>query len=232
MSWYENIWNQALKIWGDGGWAMYAIAVIALIQFGLGVHMLLGLRRSGFLSVPESRWRRWVTHAEEREGPVGDMLDFVSTARSLEETGLLFDQLRVNETARFERDMKVMKICVSAAPLVGLLGTVTGMLATFGALSSGSGGDQTMKMIAAGISEALITTETGLVVALPGLFFQYQIVRLVERFKAFIAHMETVCTQVVYRKLGDNRDRAAREAAREAIAQKILQRVAASPQTI
>jgi len=94
-----------------------------------------------------------------------------------------------------------MKICVSTAPLLGLLGTVTGMLATFGALASGSGGEKTMGMIAGGISEALITTETGLVIALPGLFFQYQLSREYERYKAFLAHLETVCTQKLYKKL-------------------------------
>jgi biopolymer transport protein ExbB len=58
-----------------------------------------------------------------------------------------------------------------------------------------------MGMIAKGISEALITTETGLVVALPGLFFRYQLVRKHERYKAFLAHLETVCTQKLYKKL-------------------------------
>ena len=112
-----------------------------------------------------------------------------------------FEELHVTEIAPFERDLKVMKICVSAAPLLGLLGTVTGMLTTFSALASGSGGDKTMGMIAGGISEALITTETGLVIALPGLFFQYLLVRKQERYKAFLLHLETVCTQNMYKKL-------------------------------
>ena len=76
------------------------------------------------------------------------------------------------------------------------------MLATFGALASGSGGEKTMALVAEGISEALITTETGLVVALPGLFFQYQLVRKHERYKAFLAHLETVTTQAIYRSRG------------------------------
>jgi biopolymer transport protein ExbB len=92
-----------------------------------------------------------------------------------------------------------MRVCVTAAPLFGLLGTVTGMLTTFGALASGSGGDQTMGMVADGISEALITTETGLVIALPGLFFQYQLRRGPEKYKAFLVHLETACTQAVFR---------------------------------
>jgi biopolymer transport protein ExbB len=93
-----------------------------------------------------------------------------------------------------------MRVCVSAAPLVGLLGTVTGMLATFGALASGSGGEKTMGLVAKGISEALITTETGLVVALPGLFFQYQLSRKYDQYKAFLAHLETVCTQAIHHR--------------------------------
>jgi len=96
-----------------------------------------------------------------------------------------------------------MKICVTAAPLLGLLGTVTGMLATFGALASGSGGEKTMGLIAEGISEALITTETGLIVALPGLFFQYQLSRRLESYKVFLAHLETICTQKLYKKLSE-----------------------------
>jgi biopolymer transport protein ExbB len=77
------------------------------------------------------------------------------------------------------------------------------MLATFAALSTGAGGDKTMGMVAKGISEALITTETGLVIALPGMFFQYQLVRKHEQYKAFLAHLETVCNQKLYKKLSN-----------------------------
>ena len=68
-------------------------------------------------------------------------------------------------------------------------------------MASGSGGDQTMAEIAKGISEALVTTETGLVIALPGLFFQYQLARKFESYKNFLAHLETVCNQSLFRRL-------------------------------
>ena len=51
-----------------------------------------------------------------------------------------FDEIRAREIEPFVKDLKLMKIAVSAAPLVGLLSTVTGMLATFNALAAGSGG--------------------------------------------------------------------------------------------
>ncbi len=205
----RELWEQAVEIWLGGGWAMIAIAVIAMVMFSMGVHIHLKLREKRFLSVSEKTWRHWIDHPQERRGPVGKLLELVTGPRSLKGMATRFDQLRTTEMVPFERDLKVMKICVSAAPLVGLLGTVTGMLDTFGALSSGSGGDKTMGLVAEGISEALITTETGLVIALPGLFLQYQLARKYERYKAFFAHLETVCTQFLYRRLKQQQKQAA-----------------------
>jgi len=196
-----SVWERALEIWLSGGWAMTAIATIAMVMFYIGMQILLRLRHKGFQSVPEQTWRRWLEYPHERTGAIGELLDLVADKPTIEETAKSFDHVRENEIAPFERDLTLMRICVSAAPLVGLLGTVTGMLATFGALSSGSGGDKTMGLVASGISEALVTTETGLVIALPGLFFQYQLARRSERYKAFLAHLQSVCTQTLYRKL-------------------------------
>ncbi len=197
----KTLWDQALEIWLSGGWAMVAIAVISLVMFAIGIHVYLKLSGKGFQSVPERKWRHWIDHPEERKGPIGELLDFVTDSKSIKETAVSFEELRATEIKPFERDLKVMKICVSAAPLLGLLGTVTGMLSTFSALATGSGGDKTMGLVAEGISEALVTTETGLVIALPGLFFQYQLARKHQRYKAFLAHLETVCTQNLYKKL-------------------------------
>ena len=220
-----TLWEEACVIWSQGGWAMYAIAAIAVVMFGVGTSIHLKLRRTGFRSVPEGRWRTWIDRPEKRRGPVGRLIELVMGAGSVRELSALFEQVRRAETIPFERDLRVMKVCVSAAPLVGLLGTVTGMLSTFGALSLGSGGDKTMGMVAQGISEALITTETGLVIALPGLFFQYQLTRAFERYKAFLTHLETVCSQAVFRGRGDGRSGAARRAAAARIARAVLQRL-------
>ncbi len=66
-----------------------------------------------------------------------------------------------------------------------------------------------MDMIASGISEALITTETGLVIALPGLFFQYHLSRERDRYDAFLSHLETVCTQYLYKNMKKKASKAA-----------------------
>jgi biopolymer transport protein ExbB len=198
---FQAVWAQAVEIWLSGGWAMIAIAINALVLFSLGMHVWLRLRAKGFRSVPEKTWRRWIDHPSERKGPIGYLLNFATGGRDLKDLSTFFEELRTAEVAPFDRDLKVMKICVGAAPLLGLLGTVTGMLSTFGALASGSGGEKTMGLVAEGISEALITTETGLVIALPGLFMQHMLARQHDRYKSFLAHLETVCAQSLYKKL-------------------------------
>jgi len=206
---FDRLWAEAWDIWQRGGWAMGAIAVNALLLFGVGVHVTLRLLAKDYRSVSEKTWRMWIEHAKYREGAIGRLLDKVTHATTVEDSVSTFDGLRTTELAPINRDLRVMKVCIAAAPLLGLLGTVTGMLATFDALADGAGGDKTMAAISRGISEALITTETGLVVALPGLFFQYKLGRMRDFYAAFLAHLETVCTQDLYRRINEGAERAA-----------------------
>lgn len=194
-----TLMDQAFEIWMSGGWAMYAIAAVALLMFGWGTHVYLKLLNKTYIT-PEKTWRKWIKSPAKRKGPLGELLTFVLGGKTIEDTAMFFQELHFSEVAPFERDLKVMKMCVTAAPLLGLLGTVTGMLATFAALSSGAGGDKTMEMVASGISEALVTTETGLVVAIPGLFLQFHLRRMLDKYKAFLVHLETVCTQEQHRE--------------------------------
>lgn len=190
--------QEAIAIWISGGWAMIAIAAVALLIFGTATHIHLRLRSLAFDKVPPKRWRAWIRRPTEGEGAVGALIRSLSLHRSPEEIGAFFERLQSTEIAPFQRDLRILKACVAAAPLLGLLGTVIGMLTTFAALSTGSGGDKTMAAVAGGISEALITTETGLVIALPGLFLQYRLARGVERYRAFLAELETRTAQERY----------------------------------
>lgn len=73
------------------------------------------------------------------------------------------------ELNRFQQGMAWLDTCITAAPLLGLLGTVTGMMNTFGALGSGDIGASAGK-ITGGVGEALIATAAGLIIAIIGLF--------------------------------------------------------------
>ena len=90
-----------------------------------------------------------------------------------------------------ERRVIFLNTLVAAAPLMGLLGTVIGMLATFSGIARQGGGD-TVDVVASGISEALITTQTGLVIALPGIFLVLVIRNRIHSIEAALARIESL----------------------------------------
>lgn len=79
------------------------------------------------------------------------------------------------------RNIAVIGVLAGIAPLLGLLGTVTGMMATFEVL--GGFGTGNVRAMAEGLSEALLTTQTGLVVAIPGMFMAGFLDRRAKRFE-------------------------------------------------
>ena len=80
------------------------------------------------------------------------------------------------QTGKLEKGMWILGAVVNTAPQLGLLGTVTGMITLFSALSASA---ESSKIVAAGISEALYTTAFGLIVAIPSLvFYNYFNIRI------------------------------------------------------
>jgi len=192
---FHDLFGEAKRVWKAGGWGMNALAFNAMVMYGMGTIIFLKLIAKGLFASPTWAWQRWKRYGGRARGTLGQVIRDAMACHSLEEMEHFFDSIRSDELKPFERDLRVMKVSVTAAPLLGLLGTVTGMLATFNALATGGGGEKTMSMIASGISEALITTEAGLVLALSGLMFQYVLVRQHERFATHIEHVATLCMQ-------------------------------------
>jgi biopolymer transport protein ExbB len=91
---------------------------------------------------------------------------------------------------RVRRDLVVLAALTTAAPLLGLLGTVLGMIDTFRAV----GGGGVTERMAGGISQALITTQFGLVIAIPGLFGMARLNRLLMHLQAQLAMCRTRLT--------------------------------------
>jgi biopolymer transport protein ExbB len=81
-----------------------------------------------------------------------------------------------------QRGLPIIAIAAATAPLLGLLGTVTGMMETFRLITVFGSGDA--RQLASGISEALITTEYGLVVAIPALILHALLSRKVQGVKS------------------------------------------------
>lgn len=100
----------------------------------------------------------------------------------------------LEQTTELEKGMSLLGTVVNAAPQLGLLGTVTGMIAAFSALTRN--GTSTAKIVAGGISEALYTTTFGLIVAIPALVFYNYFNR---RIDVIVAEMERAALQFLSR---------------------------------
>ena len=105
-----------------------------------------------------------------KNNPLGDIiqsfLDFKEeTQESLE---LKMEEIIIQKVSHLKKGLSTIKLLASIAPLLGLLGTVTGMIATFQSITLFGTGDP--KLMAGGISQALVTTALGLVSAIPLVF--------------------------------------------------------------
>lgn len=87
----------------------------------------------------------------------------------------LLDQHALEQRPRIRRFLTVITVLAATAPLLGLLGTVTGMIATFDVIAIFGTGNA--KALSGGISKALITTQSGLLVGIPGLFMSRLLMR-------------------------------------------------------
>ncbi len=90
------------------------------------------------------------------------------------------------EAPKLERSLSMLAALAGVAPLLGLLGTVSGMIATFDTISSAGTGNP--RLLSGGISEALITTQLGLMVAIPLLLSHAWLSRWVQRREAMLEY--------------------------------------------
>ncbi len=107
--------------------------------------------------------------AQSMRGPAGRMLaagaEHLGEPRELIEE-VMFEKL-LTTRLKLQSWLPFVAICATSAPLLGLLGTVTGIMGTFALMTEFGTGDP--KVLSSGISEALITTEHGLIIAIPSL---------------------------------------------------------------
>ena len=106
-----------------------------------------------------------------------------------------FDQVRANDASYLNRRLRFLMVLATSAPLIGLLGTVVGMLQTFDGLSMED--SYKMNSIASGISQALVTTQTGLLVAIPALAFIHLLQRRKKAWLTCINRLESLSIRQV-----------------------------------
>jgi biopolymer transport protein ExbB len=168
-----------LDLFEKGGPIMWPILLVSLFAVTVVIERLIFLmreRRARQPEVVEQMLEQVEARDIERALALGQQSnDYVARilvyALSHREHSLANAFMRAanKELNRFQQGLAALDTCITAAPLLGLLGTVTGMMATFGALGDGDLGASASK-ITGGVGEALIATACGLVIAILGLF--------------------------------------------------------------
>jgi len=220
----DTIWEHIQ----NGGPVMVPIFTMAGAAFLVALYKWLGL---AFLRKPSKKalgallaaiGRRDHEGARKEvgtvKGPVGKMLtvgvNHMNEQRELVEEVMYETVL----TTRFKlnRLLPFVAVCAASAPLLGLLGTVTGIISTFKLITVFGSGD--VKTLSGGISEALITTEFGLIVAIPSLLLHAFLSR---KARGVIGQMETAAVSFVNQLSlahGVGADQTARTSPKNAIA--------------
>jgi biopolymer transport protein ExbB len=208
-----TLWNRVQR----GGWAMWPLAALSVAVISLTVYLFMDLTAKNFYpddlvnnlqsAMDEGDFERAMTTSEASPTCLGqivhgatgyiadrgyEVLDGDAIYDLMADAGQEFNRKRA-------RTINYLSVISQAAPMLGLLGTVSGMVKAFDALSRK--GDQS-KMLALNISEALMTTASGLVIALPAIFLYYffrdRLVELIAGSDRHASRMLTSLRRVVY----------------------------------
>lgn len=187
-----------LEIVSKGGWVAYLL--IALSVYALGIVMFKlyqfsssGVFNTGFIDRVMAHVKRGeLTDASallaREAGPVARIMRvaiecILNRQMSMKSRESEISRIGAGELRYLESHMRGLEMSATVAPLIGLMGTVIGMIKAFSKLSE-AGSRIDPSMLAGGIWEALVTTVGGLMVAVPALAAYYLIDAVVERVRA------------------------------------------------
>lgn len=178
----ENAVESSISLWGmiqQGGWAMYPLGACSLIMFFLIFYSWKETNRKKFFSVAQS-----VTAANAIAAG-----DFAKSKQTLESENTLLGRALAPAIPKLQKShekaetlfvenleaeensvsqwVTYLNVVASVAPMIGLLGTVSGMISAFQTI--GKLGMGKPELLAGNIGEALITTATGLVIGIPAM---------------------------------------------------------------
>lgn len=194
-----------LEIVVAGGWLMVPILACSIIAAAIIIERFVNLRRKRVLPVGVlDRVRQWAAQREldrqhieqlKRSSALGRVLAAALVNRRREREVI---KDAVEDTGRhvvheLERFLNTLGTIAGITPLLGLLGTVIGMIEVFSAIMLHGVGDP--NELAGGISQALITTAAGLTVAIPSYFFYRYFRGLV---RAYVVDMEQQAIELLH----------------------------------
>ena len=199
-----------------GGPIMWPILFCSIVAFAIVIERLIQLRKEQIdtkvfmeqisKSLKRNRVMEALELCERTHGPVANILraGVLKYDRPRQDIREAIEDASVHEVPRLEKNLPVLATVAHIAPLLGLLGTVTGMVAAFQVIQSKASAVNPVNPgdLAGGIWEALLTTVFGLCVAIPT-YVAYNY--LTSRVDGFVLDMERSATDLL-NILGEKRE--------------------------
>lgn len=189
-SWTENtlsLWELALK----GGWIMIVLLLLSILAIYIFVYKLIEIRKASqkddsFMDrirdyLQMGRIDSALTLCKQKNTPEARMIaqGLQKKDRPYQEILLAIENVGNVEIGKLEKRMPLLATISGGAPMIGFLGTVTGMVRAFFNLSQSASGVD-LSLLSGGIYEALVTTVGGLVVGIVALFAYNYLVSLID----------------------------------------------------
>jgi biopolymer transport protein ExbB len=179
-----------------GGWVMIPILLCSLVSLGVIIERLVTYKKvdaeSDFmmnlrLLLVEHKIKEAIQYCKKSKGVIPQiaLVGIENEAKEMTEIiRIVEDEARTNVIPNLEKHLPVLDTIYAGTPLLGLLGTVIGMIKMFDVVNVAGLGNASS--LAGGIGEALITTASGLIVAIPTLFVYNYLERRVAHFTLLI----------------------------------------------
>jgi biopolymer transport protein ExbB len=177
FNWLESEASRLESFIYSGGFVMLPLLLLCMVMWWLIANRLFFFRRMHRKSMsPGIALEHILNDRMPDPAQYGDATALLVAeylyhrCSNLEVNGFILEETVQKISRRITAYLAVIGVLAAIAPLLGLLGTVTGMMETFDVLAVFGTGNA--KAMASGISEALITTQTGLLIAIPGLYMK------------------------------------------------------------
>lgn len=195
-----------------GGPLMYPLGLCSVVLVAFLIERSLGLRRQKVL--PDATLAcvtdalrgapgaldsaRLLRDLEPRQDPLARVViaGLRRLNRPLPEIEKAIEDAGEREAGALRRNCRVLSMVASVSPLLGLLGTVTGMMRSFMTVAAQAEALGRTELLAAGIYEALVTTAVGLGIAIPALVIYYV---FIERVESFVSQIDSIAEELVVR---------------------------------
>lgn len=184
-----NLWDMALK----GGWIMVVLATLSVACFYILFERMYVIRKANreapmFMEkikdyIYAGEVAAALKYCQSVDTPSARMIEkgISRLGRPVNDVQMAIENVGNIEVAKLEKGLPVMATIAGGAPMIGFLGTVTGMVRAFYEMANAGSGNIDITVLSGGIYEAMITTVGGLIVGIVAMFAYNYLVMLVDR---------------------------------------------------